>query len=81
MAFRYFNACGFDITARILPTHQSHLIYKVMQVAKGAQPYLEVFGNDYPTCDGTCVRDYVHVLDIVLPHILALQKMDNYGEV
>jgi UDP-glucose 4-epimerase len=77
VAFRYFNACGFDVQARILPTHQSHLIYKVMQVAKGAQPCLEVFGNDYPTSDGTCIRDYVHVLDIVLPHILALQKMDN----
>ena len=77
VVFRYFNACGFDIEARILPTHQSHLIYKVMQVAKGAQPYLEVFGNDYPTQDGTCVRDYVHVLDIVLPHILALQNMDH----
>jgi UDP-glucose 4-epimerase len=77
VAFRYFNACGFDIEARILPTHQSHLIYKVMQVAKGAQPHLEVFGNDYHTSDGTCVRDYVHVLDIVVPHILALQKMDN----
>ncbi len=77
VVFRYFNACGFDTQARILPTHQSHLIYKVMQVAKGVQPYLEVFGNDYPTQDGTCVRDYVHVLDIVLPHILALQKMDS----
>ncbi len=77
VAFRYFNACGFDTEARIVPTHQSHLIYKVMQVAKGAQPVLEVFGNDYPTNDGTCIRDYVHVLDIVLPHILALQKMDE----
>jgi UDP-glucose 4-epimerase len=75
--FRYFNACGFDTEARILPTHQSHLIYKVMQVAKGVMPHLEVFGNDYPTTDGTCVRDYVHVLDIVLPHILALEKMDD----
>jgi len=77
VVFRYFNACGFDVSARILPTHQSHLIYKVMQVAKGNQPYLEVFGNDYPTGDGTAVRDYVHVLDIVLPHILALENMDN----
>lgn len=77
VAFRYFNACGFDPDARILPTHQSHLIYKVMQVAKGAQPHLEVFGNDYPTSDGTCIRDYVHVLDIVLPHILALEKIDK----
>ncbi len=75
--FRYFNACGFDPAARILTTHQSHLIYKVIQVAKGSQSQLQVFGNDYETLDGTCVRDYVHVLDIVRPHILALQKMDG----
>jgi UDP-glucose 4-epimerase len=75
--FRYFNACGFDPELRILPTHQTHLIYNVMQVAKGAKPYLQVFGNDYKTFDGTCIRDYVHVLDIVLPHILALEKMNN----
>ncbi|MBI5530868.1 MAG: UDP-glucose 4-epimerase GalE [Candidatus Doudnabacteria bacterium] len=75
--FRYFNACGFDEEANILPTHQSHLIYKVMQVAKGAEPILKIFGNDYETFDGTCIRDYVHVLDIVLPHILALEKLNG----
>jgi UDP-glucose 4-epimerase len=73
--FRYFNACGFDPHARITPTHQSHLIYNVMLVAKGDRPALQVFGNDYDTSDGTCIRDYVHVLDIVLPHILALEVM------
>lgn len=77
VVFRYFNACGFDPAARILPTHQSHLIYNVIEVAKGNKPFLEIFGNDYPTFDGTGVRDYVHVLDIVLPHVLALQKMDT----
>ncbi len=75
--FRYFNACGFDPSAGVLPTHQSHLIYNVMMVAKGDRPTLQVFGNDYPTFDGTCIRDYVHVTDIVLPHILALEKMDE----
>jgi len=75
--FRYFNACGFDVEAKILPTHQSHLIYNVMSVAKGEQAALQVFGNDYSTFDGTGVRDYVHVLDIVLPHIQALKQMDN----
>lgn len=78
VAFRYFNACGFNLEAKIIPTHQSHLIYHVMQVAAGKQPSLNVLGNDYPTFDGTGVRDYVHVLDIVLPHILAVENMaDN----
>lgn len=75
VVFRYFNACGFDAEAKILPTHQSHLIYNVMQVAKGEKPILTVFGNDYPTFDGTGMRDYVHVLDIALPHIEALKQM------
>ncbi len=73
--FRYFNACGFNPATHITPTHQSHLVYNVMLVAKGDRPALQVFGNDYPTSDGTCVRDYVHVLDIALPHILALERM------
>lgn len=75
VVFRYFNACGFDLEARVLPTHHSHLIHNVIQVAKGVRPALKVFGNDYKTFDGTCIRDYVHVTDIVLPHILALNKM------
>ncbi len=77
VVFRYFNACGFDVEAKILPTHQSHLIYNVMQVAKGEKPLLTVFGNDYSTFDGTGVRDYVHVLDIALPHIEALKQMSQ----
>lgn len=77
VVFRYFNACGFDVEAKILPTHQSHLIYNVMQVAKGEKSSLTVFGNDYPTFDGTGVRDYVHVLDIALPHIEALKQMKS----
>ncbi len=77
VVFRYFNACGFDVTAKILPTHQSHLIYNVIQVAKGSRSALMVFGNDYETFDGTGVRDYVHVLDIVLPHILALKALQS----
>lgn len=81
VVFRYFNACGFDIKANILPTHQSHLIYNILQVAKGARPFLEVYGNTYPTFDGTCIRDYVHVQDIVVPHVLALMKMAHYNQI
>lgn len=77
VVFRYFNACGFNISDQILPTHQSHLIYNVIQVAKGAKTHLDVYGNDYETFDGTCIRDYVHVSDIVMPHILAFKKMQN----
>jgi UDP-glucose 4-epimerase len=77
VVFRYFNACGFNLDAKILPTHQSHLIYNVLQVAKGSRPFLEVYGNDYETFDGTCIRDYVHVTDIALPHILALESLDK----
>ncbi|HVY67755.1 MAG TPA: UDP-glucose 4-epimerase GalE [Patescibacteria group bacterium] len=80
VVFRYFNACGFAADYRIRPTHESHLMYNVMQVVKGNRPHLEVFGNDYDTFDGTCVRDYVHVLDIVLPHILALRRLEEDGQ-
>ncbi len=77
VVFRYFNACGFNPKAKILPTHQSHLIYNVMQVALGRKSALQVFGNSYNTLDGTGIRDYVHILDIVHPHILALNKLDG----
>lgn len=77
VVFRYFNACGFNLEAKILPTHNSHLIYNVISVAKGAKSHLDVYGKDYETFDGTCIRDYVHVTDIVLPHILACKKILN----
>jgi UDP-glucose 4-epimerase len=73
--FRYFNACGCDFDGAIVPTHHSHLIPIVMQAAAGDMPALKVYGKDYGTPDGTCVRDYVHVLDIARAHVVALDKI------
>ena len=79
VVFRYFNACGCDFDGRISLTHHSHLIPVVMEVAGGRRPHLLVNGNDYPTLDGTCVRDYVHVLDIARAHVVALDHLANGG--
>ena len=75
--FRYFNACGCDFDGTIVPTHHSHLIPIVMEAAAGVRPALKVYGKDYATPDGTCVRDYVHVLDIARAHVVALEKIDG----
>lgn len=77
VVFRYFNVCGFGQDRKIYGTHFSHLMPIVLDVAKGQRPALVVNGDDYQTSDGTCVRDYVHVLDIAQPHVLALNKMDE----
>lgn len=56
---------------------ETHLIPRVLDVALGREPHVQVFGADYPTPDGTCVRDYVHVLDIADSHVLALEQIDR----
>ena len=73
LAFRYFNACG--ATATLGESHQpeTHIIPLLLQTALGERPFFEIYGDDYPTPDGTCLRDYVHVLDIAEAHIFALQ--------
>lgn len=76
VVFRYFNACGCDFDGEIMPTHQSHLIPIVLEVVLGKRPYLLINGTDYNTQDGTCVRDYVHVLDIARAHVVALAKLE-----
>ena len=74
---RYFNAAGADPQARIGERHEpeSHLIPLVLQVASGRRPNIQVFGQDYETPDGTCVRDYIHVVDLCEAHLLALDRL------
>lgn len=69
---RYFNACG--ATAKFGEDHEpeTHLIPNVIRVALKQQPHVNVFGNDYKTPDGTCIRDYIHIMDLGRAHILAL---------
>lgn len=75
--FRYFNACGTDFDGKIKSSYNSHIIPTVLKVASGEKPYLEIFGHDYNTADGTCVRDYVHVLDIARAHVLAVSALEQ----
>lgn len=82
MALRYFNVAGADPQGR---TGQStagatHLIKVAGEAALGKRPYIEVFGTDYPTADGTCIRDYIHVSDLVAAHRLALERLRQGGE-
>ncbi len=81
-ALRYFNASGADDSGEIGESHtpETHLIPLVLQAAAGKRPSIKVFGTDYPTPDGTCVRDYVHVNDLARAHILALGKMEQDGK-
>jgi UDP-glucose 4-epimerase len=77
VALRYFNAAGADAAQGIGESHspETHLIPNVLRSALGTGPQLKVFGHDYPTPDGTCVRDYVHVLDLADAHVRALDLM------
>lgn len=77
IVLRYFNAAGADPAGRLGENHnpETHLIPLVLQVAAGRRQQIEVFGVDYPTKDGTCVRDYIHVTDLCEAHLLALQKL------
>ena len=76
---RYFNACG-DLP-EVGEDHdpETHLIPLVLQVALGQREAITVFGDDYPTPDGTCVRDYIHVVDLASAHILAMEALDRLG--
>lgn len=81
IALRYFNAAGADPLARIGENHvpETHLIPLVLQAITGKCPPLQVFGQDYDTPDGTCIRDYIHVDDLAEAHILAIDYLINGG--
>jgi UDP-glucose 4-epimerase len=74
---RYFNAAGATATRGEDHTPELHLIPLVLQVAMQKRKSISIFGDDYPTLDGTCVRDYVHVIDLAQAHILALGAVEN----
>ena len=80
-SLRYFNAAG--ATERCGEWHEpeTHLIPLVLQAASGAHTHVEIFGSDYPTRDGTCVRDYIHVADLARAHVLALDILDQRSAV
>ena len=76
-ALRYFNAAGADPGGRLGEDHrpETHLIPRVLDAAAGWGPPLTVFGDDYPTPDGTCIRDYIHVADLAEAHLLAVEAL------
>ena len=78
---RYFNAAGADQSGQVGERHQpeTHLIPLVLQVATGERESIRIFGDDYPTPDGTCLRDYVHVSDLTRAHLLALEHLLSGG--
>ena len=81
VALRYFNACGAHRSGAIGEAHapETHLIPLILQVPNGQRACIKVFGEDYPTPDGTCIRDYIHVSDLAQAHILALDYLIRGG--
>ncbi len=82
VALRYFNACGAHASGRIGEAHdpETHLVPVILQVPNGKREKVSIFGEDYPTKDGTCVRDYIHVTDLAAAHVLALEYLLKGGE-
>ena len=82
VSLRYFNACGADATGQIGEAHnpESHLIPLVLQVPNRKRESVSIYGTDYDTPDGTCIRDYIHVTDLAEAHILAVEYLANGGE-
>ena len=82
ICLRYFNACGADPDGDLGERHdpETHLIPLVLQVATGQRRDITVFGQDYDTQDGTCIRDYIHVSDLSMAHWLAIQELFRYNQ-
>lgn len=82
ICLRYFNAAGADPKGRVGESHEpeTHLIPLVLQAASGRRESVSVFGSDYDTPDGTCIRDYIHVGDLCAAHLAALEKLDTSGQ-
>jgi UDP-glucose 4-epimerase len=79
VSLRYFNACGAHESGQIGEAHspETHLIPLVLQVPLGQRETINIYGDDYPTEDGTCIRDYIHVTDLAQAHILAVEYLMN----
>lgn len=82
VSLRYFNACGAHVSGSIGEAHkpESHLIPLILQVPNGQREHVSIFGDNYDTKDGTCVRDYIHVTDLAQAHILAMDYLMKGGE-
>ncbi|WP_019536889.1 UDP-glucose 4-epimerase GalE [Paenibacillus ginsengihumi] len=82
VSLRYFNAAGAHESGDIGEDHspETHLVPIILQVALGQRPHISIFGDDYATPDGTCIRDYIHVTDLADAHILAVEKLRAGGE-
>ena len=80
-SLRYFNAAGASEARGEHHTPETHLIPLVLQVAAGKRDHITIFGDDYDTPDGTCIRDYIHVLDLADAHVLALQALEQRNRV
>ncbi|WP_340081597.1 UDP-glucose 4-epimerase GalE [Terribacillus sp. FSL K6-0262] len=82
VSLRYFNVGGAHPDGKIGEDHspETHLIPIILQTALGQREYITIFGDDYPTEDGTCIRDYIHVIDLIDAHLLALEYLDDGGK-
>ncbi len=74
---RYFNAAGASERCGEMHDPETHLVPLILDVAEGRSPNARIFGDDYPTPDGTCVRDYIHVQDLAKAHVLAIEQLEN----
>ncbi|MBO1913990.1 UDP-glucose 4-epimerase, partial [Microvirga sp. 3-52] len=82
VSLRYFNVAGARETGEIGEDHrpETHLVPIILEVALGKRSHITVFGEDYDTPDGSCIRDYVHVEDLINAHLLALTYLNNGGK-